>query len=376
MAALGAAMRAGLAVLIVIVISLPELARSQTNTDTDTALTIAIHPEVSTILQLPDEIMHTWIDHHGEIRIARMGNELAIRPRAGTPAGVEASLDVETRTIRRTFRLRVVERARDASRDVLIVPIEGEQDPEESAPEAPPVEPVTPAEPATPAMDEPVTGAPADAPSPAPPEPLAGPEPAGKPVEPTIAPVPTATPFPRLELFVHAIGGLGFTGLHVAGYTPRTALRSHGALGMRLTGKRPDASWALEATVSGEWPSGPMEYGENSDRQPRLVVSGPLLRAETGLSMRLGTKWIPWGYAGIGVQVQLRRTEATDAGGVSGRPVTEMKPGGVLGLGMGLQYRAGDVLLGLEFHGRYGGPDGYGSITTFWTVGYFLDQGE
>jgi hypothetical protein len=364
-------MRAGVAVLLLVTISLPGPARAQS--DTEEAPVILLHPRVSTILQLPSEIVHARVHDRDDLRIAIVGEKLYVRPWPGTPAGVEASLDVETRTIRRTFRLRVVKRARDASLDVLIVPIEGEQDPEESAPEAPPV---APGEPATPAMDEPVTSAPTDAPSPAPPEPMAGPEPAGKPVEPTIAPVPTAIPFPRLELIVHAIGGLGFTGLHVAGYAPRTALRSHGALGMRLMGKRPDASWALEATVSGEWPSGPMEYGENSDPQPRLVVSGPLLRAETGLSMRLGTKWIPWASAGIGIQVQLRRTEATDAGKEPGPPVTEMKPGAVLALGMGLQYRAGNVLLGLEFQGRYGGPDGYGSIAVFWTAGCFLDQGE
>jgi hypothetical protein len=365
MAAMGAAMRAGLAVLIVIVTSLPELARSQANTDTDTALTIAIHPEVSTILQLPDEIVHTWIDHHGEIRVARIGNALAIRPRAGTPAGVEASLEVATRTVHRTFRLRVVARARDASRDVLVLPAEG-----------PEVPPVRPAEPVAPAVQEPSASTSTSVPSSAPPEPLAGREPAGEPSEPITAPVAAAIPFPRLELSLHAVGGLGFTGLHVAGHDPTTALRSHGGLGMRLMGRRPSAWWAPAVTVSAEWPSGPMQYGGNSEEQPGLVVSGPLLRAEVGMSAQLGARWIPVAYAGIGMQVQLRRTGATGTGEDPGAPVAEMKPGAVVALGMGLQYRAGDVLLGLEFQGRYGGPDGYGSITALWTVGYFLDQGE
>jgi hypothetical protein len=119
-----------------------------------------------------------------------------------------------------------------------------------------------------------------------------------------------------------------------------------------------------------------MEYGRDSGGRARLAVSGPLLRAEVSMSAQLGTKWIPFASAGIGMQVQLRRTEATDVLDMPEPPVAEMKPGAVLALGMGLQHRAGDVLLGLEFQGRYGGPDGYSSIGAIWTVAYFLDQGE
>jgi hypothetical protein len=343
--------------LIMAGISIPVLARAQA--DADAALTIPIHPRVTTILHLPDEIVHTWIVHRGEIKVARAGNKLYVRPRAGTPAGVEASLEVETKTLHRTFQLRVVRRARDASLEVVV--------PAAEAPFAVPATLMAPPTAVLPVVEEPAASASTVAPSPAPAEPATAAD---------REPATTAISVPRLELFAHAAVGLGYTGLEVGGVEPATALRVHHALSLRLTGRRPGAWWAPAVTVSGEWPGGPMKYGGNSADQPRLTVSGPLLRAEVGTSAWLGTKWIPWAYAGIGMQVQLRRAEKTPAGDVSAPPVTQMKPGVVLGLGMGLQYRAGDVLLGLEFQGRYGGPDSYGSITAVWTLGYFLDQGE
>lgn len=84
-------MRLGLVVLIVSVISLLALARSWA--DTPTMQTIAIHPEVATILQLPDEIVDAWLDHHGDIRVARKSHEVAVRPRAGARPGDEATLE-------------------------------------------------------------------------------------------------------------------------------------------------------------------------------------------------------------------------------------------------------------------------------------------
>jgi hypothetical protein len=53
-----------------------------------------------------------------------------------------------------------------------------------------------------------------------------------------------------------------------------------------------------------------------------------------------------------------------------------MRYGGVLILGMGLQYRARAVSFGAEFQVRHGGPDEYRSVVALWTVTYSLDQGE
>ncbi len=89
---------------------------------------------------------------------------------------------------------------------------------------------------------------------------------------------------------------------------------------------------------------------------------------------RLGVKWIPTAYVGIGMQTHLRRSKKINQLGL--QPTETMKDGAVLVLGAGLHRRAGDVLLGLDFQIRRGGPDDYRSVAALWTVGYFLDQGE
>jgi hypothetical protein len=388
-------MRAGLGVLIVIVITLPEQARSQGNPDMDTALTIAIHPGVSTILQLPDDIVDTWIEHTGEIKVARVGNEIAVRPRAGTPAGVEVLLEVETRTMHRTFRLRVVARARDAHRDVLVLPAEDEQDAGEPAPEA---LSGAPAEPPAPAEQEPPARTSTSPPSPAPPEPLAGPEPAAEPApaepaatasstEPVPAEAEPVTPAAttaangertgaagssRVEFSLHGFASLaGTTEVRVAGYEAKDARRSHRVFGMRIAGRRPGALWGGEVNVSGEWLAGPTTH---RDDRGELVVSGPWLRADGGLRVRFEGHLTPTAYAGIGLQAHHRDivpdTDRRDEG-------TNVMPfGGVLALGLGLEYRAGDMLLGLELHVRQGLPAEYRSVGAFLSAGLFLDRGE
>jgi hypothetical protein len=375
-AAVGATMRAGLGVLIVIVISLPELARSQAVTDTDTAH-IAIHPDVSTILQLPDEIVDTWIEHHGEIRVARVGNEIAIRPRAGTPAGVEAVLEVETRTAHRTFRLLVVARLRDAHRDVLVLPAGDEQDALQSIPDG---LSVTPAEQAAPAEQEPAASAstnesgPALAPErvePAAERDVAADMERGSTSDAARDILPTSSP--RFDIAAHAVVGLGFTGLEISGYRAGTTVQPHQALGLRLTGARPGASWALEANVGGEWPAGSMLYVQRTPA-PKLEVSGPRLRLEVGMRAGLGTKWRASAYGGVGIQVHLRRIQETASETES---TLTMEKGAVLALGIGLQYRARHrLLLGVDFQVRQEWPDDYHSVTALLTVGRFLDQGK
>ncbi len=196
---------------------------------------------------------------------------------------------------------------------------------------------------------------------------MVAPEPTGEPAEPIT--IPTALRPPRPEISVHAIGSLGFTSLDVAGYAPFVARQSHLGLGVRLRAARPDAWWAVEANVSGEWPGGSVTFGENDPRS-ELAVNGPWLRAEVGMRARFGTKWSPSAYAGFGVQAQLRRTDGTRvAPGFS----ETMPRGAVLVLGIGLQRRAGNLLLGLDFQVREGGPDSYHSAAMLWTIGCDLD---
>jgi hypothetical protein len=389
-------------VAILVAISLPGLVRAQSGADT--APVIPLHPRVATVLQLPDAIEHTRVLDRDEIRMAIVGDKLYLRPRAGTPAGVEASLEVETRTARWTFRLRVVARASDASREIRVLPAEAPATPveapaikestSETPPEVPaesvappevPAEPVAPPEvPAGPVKPplavapeaaEPAASAPTDAPGTAP---VIGPEPAEKPAEepagPTTAPVATGIRSPRPEISVHAIGSLGFTSLDVAGYAPFVARQSHLGLGVRLRVARPDAWWAVEANVSGDRLAGPISYLENNNARPQFKFKGPWLRAEVGLRARFGgTSWASSAYAGLGVQAHLRRIEKMNA---VPETVETMPRGAVLVLGIGLERRVGGIPVGLDFQVRQGGPDGYHSAAMLWTVGCVLEQGE
>lgn len=381
-------------VAILVAISLPVLVRAQSGADT--APVILLHPRVATVLQLREEIEHARVLDRDEIRIAILGDKLYVRPRPGTPAGVEASLEVETRTARWTFRLLVVARARDASRVIRVPPVEA-QAPEapppepppgvplelvasplvvapEATPEAPPgvpaepvVPPEVPAEPVPPplALAPEAIEAAANAATHAP-----GPAPAEEPAEPITAPAPTEIRAPRPEISVHAIGSLGFTSLDVAGYAPFVARQSHLGFGVRLRVARPDAWWAVEANVSGDRFGGPVTFVEPGQRLPPFAMKGSLLRAEVSLRARFGTKWSPSIYAGGGVQAHLRRTEGMRAGPAYSET---MPRGAVLVLGIGLQRRAGNLLLGLDFQVREGGPDGYHSAALLWTVGCDLD---
>jgi hypothetical protein len=371
MAALGAAMRAGLAVLIVIVIWLPEMARSQTHTDTDAALTIAIHPEVSTILQLPDEIVHTWIEHHGEIMVARVGRELAIRPRDGTPAGVEASLEVQTMSLRRTVRLLVVERAGDANTEILVLPVEREQDVEPLTPAVPPVTPMEKA------PEEPAASASANGPMPAVPAAEAKPAPAPteqvteRHIEPTAGRAAATASAPRFELSVHGVVALGTTALDVAGYEAKNARQPHRAVSARVAVRPRDACWAVEANVGGEWPVAPTLHARGTD--DKIETSGPWLRVDGGLRMRCGARVIPTAYGGIGLQAHHRDIDLSKPSNRNDGRQGDMPFLGVLALGLGLEYRSRDVSLGLELHIRQGVPDGYRSTSAVLSAGFFLD---
>lgn len=281
---------------------------------------IPVHSDVPTIIHLPDGIVVARVTPKNSIRMVVLGRTLIVRPFPEVPVGKKAWLEVDTATKDLTFRLRVVENPKGAREQLLVV---------------------------------------------------------AWPKKRTAKPGPPSGARPRpLELSAHAIGGLGFSGFEIAGHAARNAQQPHGSIGVQLMSKRPDAWWAPVATISAEWPIGTMEYEPRSEGQPLLAVSGPLLRAELAMSARFGRTLSPYASAGIGMQVHLRRTAGSSAGEAPEFPVREMKPGPVLVLAMGLQYRAGAFLFGFELQQRYGGPDGYSAVEALGTVGRFLDLGE
>jgi hypothetical protein len=359
---MGNAMRAWLVAAIMIA-SLPTLVRAQSGTDVSPA--IPVHPDVPTILHLPDEIEGAWAIGGKVLMLQGVGSKLYVRPRPDTPAGQEAWLEVKTRTLHRIFAVRVVERAEDAMREVVVPAAPAANDAGAAAQRE--------AAPAAAAKEESAASEPSPEPSQAP----ASAEPGQAPVAPSPAPIAAAARSRPLELSVHAVGGVGFTGLEVAGHRSRVALQPHAGAGLRLTLARPGSWLALEANVNGEWLAGPMVYDQPGTNK-QLWVNGPRLGAEVGLRAQTGTRWIPTACARLGVQMHLsRRSKAPDSGGNAGSSsVEEMKEGAVLTVGMGLQYRTRGALLGVEFQIRHGGLDEYRSIAALLSVGRFLNQGE
>ena len=147
---------------------------------------------------------------------------------------------------------------------------------------------------------------------------------------------------------------------------------------MRLAVAPPDAWWVVEASVSGEQLVAPTVHGRVDGTAPQgrevLMVSGPRLRADAGMRARFGAPWSATAYAGIGLQMHHRDIEKPSA--AEPKPTGDMPLGGVLALGMGLEYRAGALLLGLELHLRQGVPADYRSMEALLSVGFFLNQGE
>lgn len=368
---------AGFAAMVAVAIYLPALTRAQSDpADREEALVIPVHPSTPTTVQVQEAIVDAWIRHDGEFLMEIVGQDINLRPRPDTRVGAEAVLVVETSTARRRFRLRVVGRREDAIQKLELPAVKPVKHEERTGAAWHEVSPVAPAEP-QPAESAPEsTPAPAAAAPPAALQPQTASEPTPEPARESAEPAPeraaTATATRAFDLSVHALVSLGVTALDVPGYAPITARQPHGALGLRLTVAPPDTWWALEAGVSGERLAGTMAFATGNT--PNFKVRGPWLHAEVGVRARLGRRWMPSAYAGLGAHAHIRTTEKKS----DERPgsVESMVPGAVLALGMGLQYRTGDVLLGLEFQARYGGPDDYLSIAALWTVGCFLDQGD
>jgi hypothetical protein len=341
---------------------------------------IPVHPKVTTYLIFPDEIVRARFTGMvtGMMRATNLDEKLLIRPSAGLSEGDEVPLRVQTATLRQRFRLRVVRRAADAWRHVVVLApaaaspeppvttaramlsramrmvIDGllaSRDTDASGRESHPAPIKAAGAAATPAPLASLTGHGA-----APAKERAG-----------------AAARPRFAISIHAVAALaGTTELTVPGYTPTNARQRHRSLGLRVAGLRPGSSWGWEVNVSGEWPAAPTEHRREN---VRLDITGPLLRADAGLRVRVGTTLMPTFYAGAGLQAHHRDDETAST--LEQIEWSRSMPfRGVLAVGMGLEYRIGDVLLGLELHLRQGVPVEYRSTAVSLSVGIPLDQGE
>lgn len=383
--------------VIVMIASLPALARAQSGVDA--APVIAVHPDVPTVLHLPDDIERAWSTDRGELMLQGVKSKLYIRPRPDAPAGLEAIVAVQTRTLHWIFLVRVVERVEDAMTEVTVPAVLSPEPAEQAGGDAvssgdtlrePTADSIEPEAAAASAEPEPA----AESIEPEPAEESTEPEQAASEASPAPAEpessiaadaerAAAASGTPRFDLSVHAAVALaGVTALDVAGYAPVGGRQFHRALGLRLAASPPGAWWSVEAGIIGEQLAAPTVHVQalpsNMGRQ-RLRVSGPWLRWDVGLRARLGTRWMPTAYVGVGLQAHLRRLEIFPATEPQPQPLSsreDMPYSGVLTMGLGLQYRARRVLLGLDFQMRQGVPAGYRSVAALLSVGCFLEKEE
>lgn len=369
------AVKAALAILIVMIF-LEGPARAQSGTEP--MVTIPVHPDVTTTLHLPDEVVRVrfTVQIAGLIGAVTGGDMVFIRPRPDIPIGEEVTVAIWTATARVRLRLRVVENARDALLEVAVV-----------VPDAEPVagEPARDISQAAPA--EPAASTPIHVPRLVPP---AAPEPAAPTAAMTVEPrglaateaerEPAKASAARFELSVHVDGTLtGTTVLTVRGFQAVEARQSHQAFGGRITVAPPDTWWAVETRFAGEWPAAPSVHDRpDSNGSPEsrevLAVSGPRLRVDAGWKARFGAPWSATAYVGPGIQMHHRDVEKRLDGGAESR--SDMPLGGVLALGLGLEYRTGALLLGVELHLRQTVPAEYRSMSVLLSVGTFLNQGN
>jgi hypothetical protein len=199
---------------------------------------------------------------------------------------------------------------------------------------------------------------------------------AGRDIAPATGRAATARTGRRFEVSVHAVATLaGTTEIKVPGYEPIQARQPHRAFGGRVAVRRPGTAWAVEANVTGEWPAGPTTHTvREGDAVNKVEVSGPLLRMDVGLRGSFGTRLSPTVYGGAGLHAHHR--DKNDPENAAKVAVGDMPFRGVLVLGLGLEYRARDVLLGLELHVRQGVPDDYHSVGALLSVGFPVDWGE
>ncbi len=341
----------------------------------DTSPEIPVHARVTTYLVFPDEIVRARFSGlvTGMMRATSIDNRLLIRPSAGLAVGDEVPVRVQTATVRQRFRLRVVPRAADAWRHVVVLPPAAAVS---STPPEPSATPITLAR-AVRMMLGRFMARDADAWAPMSIASTTGASTTGHGAAPATERAGAAARPPRVAISIHAIAALaGTTEFTVPGYQGRQARRSHRAGGVRVTGRRPGASWGVEASVSGEWPVAPTVHIMESGTE--LAMRGPWLRADVGLKAWFGGTWlVPTASVGLGLQAHYRDVdinesdESEEIDSSQGMPFV-----GVLAASMGLEYRVTNLSLGLELHVRQGVPAEYRSVSALLSAGWSLDQGE
>jgi hypothetical protein len=106
------------------------------------------------------------------------------------------------------------------------------------------------------------------------------------------------------------------------------------------------------------------------------------LRGEAGISARLGVRWIPTFYAGLGVQVQLAGVARDVCRGlVLPGPGQDITVGLIGAVGAGLDYRVDEHwVMGMSLRARrsapWGGGQSYGSIGFALHIGYYWYPGN
>jgi hypothetical protein len=297
---------------------------------TEDILAIPVHPDVPTILHLPDTITRARVNPGSSMEVTLVGRTLHVRPDSGVPAGLEALLAVETATMLLTFRLHVVEHSEDAREELVVVAMQSEQRAEVGT-----IEDST--------------------------------EPAGS---------------SRFALSLHVTTALaGVTAIHVPEYAPDKGRQTHHSLGLRVGVIPHGGRWSMEAGVSTEWaaPTIHVKKLEGDMVQLEREVSGPWLQADLCMRVRAGTRWMPTAQMGAGLQMQLRNVKDTEVAAMVRKPldsVEDMPLGVIMLLGMGLQRQVGDMLLGIDLQLRQGVPAEYRSVGAFLFMAFVLDQGD
>lgn len=354
----------------------------------DASPEIPVHERVTTYLIFPDEIVRARFTGlvTGMMRATNIDNRLLIRPSASLSEGDEVPLRVQTATIRQRFRLRVVRRAADAWRHVVILAPAAAASPEQPEQPEPPVTTARAALARAVRMmlDGLLASRNAEAPGRTKSAPTraadsaAAPTPVESVTGPGTAPATEragAAARPHIAISIHAVAALaGTIELTVPGYTSTNARKPHRTLGMRVTGRRPGSSWGWEANVSGEWPAAPTLH--TNKRGTELEMRGPWLRADVGLKAWFGTGLVPTASVGLGLQAHHRDVDIEQPNAAESERQRVMPFGGVLAASMGLEYRMANLAVGLELHVRQGLPAEYRSVSALLSVGWSLDQGQ
>jgi hypothetical protein len=167
----------------------------------------------------------------------------------------------------------------------------------------------------------------------------------------------------------------------------RAELMAAAGMSGRLTYATSDW-YAFEAALELEHSTGLASFTESGVGQAEDVPGETFvrrmgwLRGEAGISARLGVRWIPTFYAGLGVQAQLAGVASDVRQGLAlPGPDNELTLGMIGAVGAGLDYRVDEHwIMGVSLRARrsapWGGGESYSSIGFTLHVGYYWYPGN